>query len=810
MNPKAGENLNSIEEAKASGWWTDLLSIISKKLEDHHKLNPEQEEQVRVGLESTISKSQRTSENLTWLIDMMSQSFKGIEDTKEKLPLFINMIWYIVQNPKEEELYKKDKITYPQKMYWTIRSSKMYLEWVGKIKIETTKQEQQSIEQQKINETEQASVNKILASLLTENSQVDYLQALQNVKNPKGGNVNIYKIYKDNIKWLSGEAISDTELNNYIAYLAQLKNKQTIGEILSDTESENLGKFESFLSSSGIEANSFFASLAQDTSNIIKDPEIIPSADSPSSLATLAEHSAYFPGLNETTQSFTPAFERQPWAKDEKLTELLPLPARFEWLRKDNPEEITNLYADFVWSIDSPARIDYPLFASIEDPQQQMSVRHLFFVSQLIDLNIIQNESDIQNLALPMRNGFPTDLAEIKKLAEQTFVPLIKEQLQTTDKLIKQESGKEYMGLLSQMMALPALSDFQVNPEEVVVEWDGLRIPYRLPGHQEVCGEITMNAEGDISISNMLYNEGDTSSTSIKIGKVSVWSAPTLKQYNQAIVQGMTEWNIKDMLASQQPTELIKQTITTSCENHNIEVQKEFDLTQAGLKQELSGSLAQDSLLKELAVCHLSAEDIQSDPNRMKLPGIRNGSPFGEELRWYSYEAQGEHPASFDAIKNPDLAKLLFPIRNSTLSFSDTENEQLASAIQQMWDLLRDPQLDKKLRNLDLADLNEKNAILYHCSTGDRKSKDWMPTLISLLCHPAPLNRQTLSLTRLDKFINQLEWIKNDSVDAASFDVPYDLHNPDFQKIIDSKDTPNLEEELSSVDGMESNETIVA
>ncbi len=57
------------------------------------------------------------------------------------------------------------------------------------------------------------------------------------------------------------------------------------------------------------------------------------------------------------------------------------------------------------------------------------------------------------------------------------------------------------------------------------------------------------------------------------------------------------------MLASPQPTETINESIGTLCEQHNIKIKKNFDLTQAGLTHQLSGNLAQDAFFKELEFC---------------------------------------------------------------------------------------------------------------------------------------------------------------------------------------------------------------
>lgn len=81
----------------------------------------------------------------------------------------------------------------------------------------------------------------------------------------------------------------------------------------------------------------------------------------------------------------------------------------------------------------------------------------------------------------------------------------------------------------------------------------------------------------------------------------------------------MTKEAFKEALASPQLKETINTTITRSCETYNTEVQKKFDLTQAELKHQLSGTRAQDICLQELGICHLSAQDLQSDPNLAKL-----------------------------------------------------------------------------------------------------------------------------------------------------------------------------------------------
>jgi hypothetical protein len=126
-----------------------------------------------------------------------------------------------------------------------------------------------------------------------------------------------------------------------------------------------------------------------------------------------------------------------------------------------------------------------------------------------------------------------------------------------------------------------------------------MKIPYYLPGHKDKSGEITMDKDGTIRMTNLLYDEGNIeSNTNIMIGHVTIGKAPTMHGYHNTIVQQLSP----DILS--QSDDQKTSTLSTLFDTATASINQDFEFTKASLAHQLSGTQVAEAGLQLMKTFH--------------------------------------------------------------------------------------------------------------------------------------------------------------------------------------------------------------
>ena len=777
----------------------DLLPMIEKKF----SITAEEEQQQ---LQDTITTLQSSSiwppEDTKQCITQLLQQYTAESQPGAELLLALNLISKNITNNTDKLTIFKQDSNYVNSLIWNIKSSKKYKilqeqreeqkavqkeqeasQKEQQINQEASQKEQQAIikEQQAITKEQQAIQD---IKTMYSNAEPSIAKAKQNNalnKNISIQDFNATEVIKDNKKiwiadylqqilWVDKEAVAD-----YLRYQIYLHNKSEQAKsnpsiVLSIEESASSEQFSSLLRDSGIDSDQFFKNFDTGSNRLARTREQTPETIGKTTLANLSETSnAYTISWLEEAKSRIPnAFDTSERAQEGNLLHHLPYPEKIT--KADfQPDRLAQTYTAMVTG---STLSDYPLCDTKENSKwsnTNKNARHLSFLYHMVENNPSIDPTSLKKYCdaadITLQDGCDTPDA-IRTQAKRYLVPQMESQLKSTNDYIAQETGPRYVDMVQQLLSdTPGLQNFEIKPQEIAIWLDGMKIPYYLPGHKDKSGEITMDKEGNIRMTNLLYDEWTIeSNTNIMIGHVNIGKAPTMNWYHNTIVRQLSP----DILwqSDEQKIKSLSTLFDTSTESVN----QDFEFTKASLAHQLAGTQVAAAWLELMKTFHQTPD---TKPSNITDWSIITG-PYSDALKAYDYTNDTAENRLINASNHPEAYDIMSLFRNSTLSASDTENARLLQDIDTLQHLITtDKNLYQTIQTTDPSLLTTSDKILLSYCHPERKN------LHDLLCllsnNPDHPSHWSLDHKRIQSLINQLQQLSNGSLNSEAFHLPLQL-----------------------------------
>ena len=779
----------------------DLLPMIEKRF----SITAEEQQQLQDTITTIQSSSTRPPEDTKQCITQLLQQYTAESQPGAELLLTFNIInKNITNNPEEQALFKSD-IHYITSLIGDIKSSKKY-------KTLQASQEKQQIDLQASQEKQQidlqASQEKQQIDLQTSQEKQTYIKELKDnieerrknfsntlwniteeVRNnslfPKNSNVSTFPPlqakdgtvfdyqYLQTTLWDTLKTNQD--LDDYLRYQIYLHNKSEQAKsdpsiVLSIEESASSEQFSSLLRDSGIDSDQFFKNFDTGSNRLARTREQTPETIGKTTLANLSETSnAYTISWLEEAKSRIPnAFDTSERAQEGNLLHHLPYPEKIT--KADfQPDRLAQTYTAMVTG---STLSDYPLCDTKENSKwsnTNKNARHLSFLYHMVENNPSIDPTSLKKYCdaadITLQDGCDTPDA-IRTQAKRYLVPQMESQLKSTNDYIAQETGPRYVDMVQQLLSdTPGLQNFEIKPQEIAIWLDGMKIPYYLPGHKDKSGEITMDKEGNIRMTNLLYDEWTIeSNTNIMIGHVNIGKAPTMNWYHNTIVKQLSP----DILwqSDEQKIKSLSTLFDTSTESVN----QDFEFTKASLAHQLAGTQVAAAWLELMKTFHQTPD---TKPSNITDWSIITG-PYSDALKAYDYTNDTAENRLINASNHPEAYDIMSLFRNSTLSASDTENARLLQDIDTLQHLITtDKNLYQTIQTTDPSLLTTSDKILLSYCHPERKN------LHDLLCllsnNPDHPSHWSLDHKRIQSLINQLQQLSNGSLNSEAFHLPLQL-----------------------------------
>lgn len=180
----------------------------------------------------------------------------------------------------------------------------------------------------------------------------------------------------------------------------------------------------------------------------------------------------------------------------------------------NSQESLAQLLTSYENLTKANSTISYPLFDNNPNTptssDANRNLRHIAFLHQITEANPTITDTQfttlMKELHIPSAPGLETP-DQVRRSSQQYLAPFLTSTIEHINTDIKQQAVPRYMSMIQSFLSgTPGLENFLINPKEVEIRPDGFTVPYRLPGHTEVCGQIE-NQNGNITTTNPLYDE---------------------------------------------------------------------------------------------------------------------------------------------------------------------------------------------------------------------------------------------------------------------------------------------------------------
>ena len=531
--------------------------------------------------------------------------------------------------------------------------------------------------------------------------------------------------------------------------------------------------------------------------------------------STLDNLSGSFDKMNSDAMKVDPIFKDQfnkpkGWFDDKSLLQSFPLPKGKSILDFDinNPKLMGVIFSTLKDEKSHPL-----ISSSTPNPEKILRAKKALIVRTLFEAN--------PNLkALPLKIAsklYPAQPGKEQKIPsrrrkenieKELLIPLMYNNFcnTTQEQFITQEIKKWYITYFNRLLlATPALKDFEFRPEEIVLTNDQVKLPLYLKWEKDVNNYLFVE-DGQIYITNSLYNPLNTDPNTISKWKMRIWSIDDFKQFSQQVTSSIKPDIIKESVSDINPRTAYNDKIQEVI-NHTIdENNKILSDTQAGIAHGLAWAKAQSSIFNLMQHRHQDGETQLSDTNTT----IEANNPFYNILNNYTTDST----KSISKQDNIHWFEWLYLSKNAVLQGSATENEVLSRDINRLEKFLTDKKSNLKIDNyLTQKPTNEVEQYKYNIlqTLQSKNRKQWESFALFLKVfgtHPEKWkeNINNLDINKFHNFINQLDNVNDLSL--LTVDWLINKNNPVFATLDSTYNASADDELLTNLDNISDDETI--
>ncbi len=638
--------------------------------------------------------------------------------------------------------------------------------------------------------------------------------------------------------WANGQENNDVDnkIAKLIYYYAQLNDKITQSKTnpkIKVTPKEQLQaqEFTNTLTSFWINQEEFYTSLdiqykeskeeKSNNNNKNRSYEFTTSESSTSKEeasttkeSTLDNLSGSFEKMNSDAMKVDPIFKDQfnktkSWFDDKSLLQSFPLPKGKNMLDFDikNPKLMGVIFSTLKDEKSHPL-----ISSSIRNPEKILSAKKALIVRTLFEANPNLKELplSIASKLYPPQPGKEQKIPSRRRkenIEKKLLIELMDYNFRTTqEQFITQEIKKWYITYFNRLLlATPALKDFEFKPEEIVLTNNQVKLPLYLKWEKQVNNYLFVE-DGQIYITNSLYNPLNTNPNTISKWKMRIWSIDDFKQFSEQVTASIKPDIIKESVSDLNPRSTYNDKIQEVINRTIDENSKILSDTQAGIAHGLAWAKAQSSLFNLMQHRHQDGETQLSDTNTT----IEANNPFYNILNNYTTDST----KSISKQDNINWFEWLYLSKNAVLQGSATENEVLSRDINKLENFLTDKKSNLKIDNyLTQKPTNEieqyKYNILQTLQSKNRKQWESFALFLKLFgTHPEKWkeNINSLDINKFHNFINQLDNVNDLSL--LNVDSLINKNNPVFATLDSTYSVSADDELLTNLDNISDDETI--